>query len=396
MPLSINDVITATTAAEVQQEILDLCATGNLKVTAWQPGSVVRTMIAIISEVIARKSTMEVEIARGGFGDLASPLWAQLWAQQTYDVDFIPESAATGYVTLTNSSDPPQPYVLEPGDLIIAHAVTGKRYRNQDAVTIAASGDTENVAVAADEAGTDSDAAPDEITVVVAPGMPGVTVTNPEAVLGADEETTSALVARTRAKLASLSPNGPKDAYDFVARTQLDKFPAVNGSLLTSTSTPITRTRTAADPLTGAVSVYLATASGAPSPTDVLLVQAGIDRWAEPWCVLATALAAEEVLVPVTYRVFLRTTMTVAQVQATIAVALARYFSTVEVGGVRFADETGMDFGRLYVEEVDYVIHDAVAGVERVVVTDPPTNIISEPWQVPVLGTITGTVTVLR
>src|ERR1700761_1958191 len=104
MSLSITDIITPTAATEVEQEILSLCATGGLPTTSWQPGGVIRELIAIISQEIATKSLVEVQIASGGFGDLTQGAWAQLWAQAIYNVLFVPAAPATGYVTVTNSS----------------------------------------------------------------------------------------------------------------------------------------------------------------------------------------------------------------------------------------------------------------------------------------------------
>lgn len=392
MPLSIEDVITPTTAAEIEAEVLSLCATGGLATSSWQPGSVIRTVIAELSEVIARKSLVEVEIARGGLGDLASPDWAKLWAQQIYDVLFIPAAPASGYLKLINATA--TPHTLQIGALIVAHKTTGKTYRNQSIVNVAANATTPDFGILADELGTAGDAAPGEITKIITPGnLIGVTATNDAAVLGADEEATAALVARTRAKLGSLSPLGPKDAYDFVARTPLDQFPAVNGTLLTPTDTPITRSRTTLNMVNGDVEVYLATAGGAPTPTDVARVQEGFDRWAEPWGTTSVAYEAIEVAVPVTYRVWIRSSLTEAQIESIIADDLARYFAAIPVGGVVIAPDTGA----IYQEALTHVIHLAVLGIERVEVTAPAGEFVSiNPYEVPVLGTIVPEVTFLR
>lgn len=399
MTLTLTDVITPTTAAEIEQIVLDLCATADppLPVSSWQSGGVIRTMIAELSETISRYVLVDTEIAKGGFGDLASPEWAKLWAYQIYNVLFISARAATGYVTATNTT--PTPHDLDPGDLIVAHFSNGKTYRNQEFVTIVSNatdlgsglGVTPNIAVQADEVGTGSDAGPNDIRKIIAPGsLIGVTVSNPLAVLGADEELTEALVARTRAKLGSFSPLGPKSVYDYVARTPLDQFDPVDGILLTPTSTPITRSRTTGDFTTGQVVTYLGTAGGAAIPADVALVQLGFNRWAEPWGTKSSAAAASELSVFVSYRVWLKSSLTEAQVKGLINASLSRYFAAVPVGGVIVPPETGM----IYREAITFVIHTAVPGIVRVEVTAPAAEALSlAPYQVPVLLPTSATVT---
>ena len=392
MPLTLTDVITPTTAAEIEAEVLLLCATADppLPTSSWQPGSVVRTMIAEVSEMVARKALVETEIAKGGFGDLASPLWAKLWAQQIYDVIFVPAAVAKGDVDAVNTTG--TPHTLNPGDLILAHRTTGKTYRNQATITIPANATLSNIAVQADEVGTASNAAEGFVSKIIAPALIGVTVSNPLAILGADEEATVALVARTRAKLGSFSPLGPKDAYDYVARTPLDSFPPVNGNTLTPTSTPITRSRTSSNPATGDVVVYCATAGGAPSGGDIALVQLGFDRWAEPHCVRSIAAAAVNHTVNVTYRVWIKSSFTEAQVATIIATALSVYLSAIPVGGVLVPPDTGA----IYAESLTFIIHTALPGVVRVELTpDPFPDIVLTPDEVPVVGTISPTVTFL-
>ncbi len=378
MPLPIDQVITVTTADEIETEVLSLCATAELSTSAWQDGSVVRTIITILSQVIAAKSELEPEIAKGGLGDLASPEWAKIWAQSIYDVLFVEAASATGTVDLANSSA--TVYTPAAGELIVANTNSGQTYRNLNALTIPASGSLADVAIQADIVGIAGDAAPGEITTLVS-ALVGVTVTNPVAVLGADEETTSALVARTRAKLGSLSPLGPKDAYNYVAQTPE----------LAATSTPITRSKTTADSATGEVTVYCATAEGAPISGDIDIVQAALDKWAEPWCVTATAVAANELSVDITYQVWIRTSLTSAQVQTAIELALLHYLASVPVGGVVVPP----DDGSIYVESITHVIHTTFPGIERVLVTIPAADLDLAAYEVPVLGTITPTITII-
>lgn len=381
MPLTLESIITPTTADEVEQAVLDLCAAADppLPVTAWQPGSVVRTVIRSLSEDIAERALIDVEIAKGGFGDLGSPAWVKFWAEKIYNVVFVPAEPATGTVTFTNPTA--TPYSQAAGSVILAHSVTGKTYRNQAAITIPAFGSLPNVAISSDEVGTANDAAPGFVTVIVSPAMPGVTVTNPGAVLGADEEGAAALVQRTRDKLGSFSPLGPKEAYDYVAKTPE----------LSPTSSPITRTKTVADPATGIVTVYLATATGAPVGGDVAIVQAAFEEWAEPWTAASVAAAASNFSINVAYQAWIRSSLTQAQVESAIATALSTYLATVPVGGVEVAPADG----KVYVNKLEHVIFTALPGIELVAITVPAVDLAMTDNQVAILGTVTPTITSL-
>jgi phage-related baseplate assembly protein len=118
-----------------------------------------------------------------------------------------------------------------------------------------------------------------------------VTVTNAAAFVGTDEETDVDLKVRCVAKLGSLSPNGARDAYNFIARsaTRADGSPI-----------GITRVRTIPDGI-GGVDVYLATPSGGVTGTsgdpltDLGAVAAAIWETTEPLAVEATVASATKI-----------------------------------------------------------------------------------------------------
>jgi hypothetical protein len=379
MAVSLSDLLTPIGRDAMVNQLLAIAASLGLPTTSWQAGQPLRTMLNTIGQKLADFSEVVVVITQGGFGDLATDGWADLWAQSIYDETRIPAEPASGLVNALNSE--PTQYDHQPGEFIVAHAVTGKTYRNTAAISILASVGLADIAVEADEVGIVGNAAPGTITVVVTSDV-GVTVTNPLSVLGDDAETTAALVARCRAKLASLSPNGPKDAYNYIATTPA--FSAV--------ATPITRTNTTASPTTGAITVYLATAAGAPVAGDVTIVQAAIDEWAEPWTATATAQAAAEQVVPVTYQAWVvGSQLTDAQIEALIGAALATWFASLDIGGYVIPPDTGA----IYIDSLQQVIGLATPGILRVAVTLPAATVTIAPQTVAVLGTVTGTITKL-
>jgi len=380
MPLfSFSSLITPSTRAQMLESLLSIANTIGLTVTAWQSGQPVRTVLTTVSQKLSDLTQVAVEITRGGFGDLlSSDEWADQWAYSGYNVErVVAEPATTDSYELTNASA--TQYDLDPGELIVAHNVTGKTYRNTQAISILAN-DTTVIEIAADEVGTASNAAPGAIETLVTT-YDGVTGTNPEACLGADKEATPALVTRARAKFSSLSPAGPKNAYDYVARSPD----------LSPTSTPITRTNTVADPTTGEVSTYLATATGSPSGGDVAIVQTAFDEKVEPWCTKSTAVASADLTIPVTYTAWVSgTNLTQAQLETIFATALAAYFAALPIGGVIV--DAG---GTVYKDSLSQVIGQATPGVVRVTISAPAADVSVNPNEVPVLGTVTPTVNIL-
>lgn len=381
MSYAIDDLVTPVTDDEALATLLAIAASVGLPTTSWQSGQPLLTLLTIVANKIAELSQIAAEITKGGFGDLLpSDSWADLWAQSRFDVQRVASTQATGTVDAANASL--TNYTLAAGELIVAHAVTGKIYRNTQAIVILATVGLVDIAIAADEPGSASNAAPSTVTTVVST-LVGVTVSNPLSVLGTDKETTPVLVARARAKLAALSPNGPKDAYNYVVTT-----PEFTPSL----TTPITRTRTVTSETTGAVTVYAATAAGAPIAGDIVIAQTAVDDWAEPWGAVATVVAATPVTVPVTYQAWvLGSQLTELQLTTTIAGALAAWFATLDLGGYVIPPDTGA----IYVSALEQVIGQSTPGILRVVVSIPAADLVMTPNQVAVLGTITPTISVL-
>lgn len=387
MTTSLQDLVTPQTRDDVLASEITVAQSEGLDTTTWQVGSVIRTLMVIVAQIVSIFSSVIIEPIKGGFGDLLSTLaWAQVWAKGLYNVDAITAQPATGALTITNPTA--KNYLWPPGEIIVAHSVTGRTYRNVAQVTIPANATVTDVQIASDGVGTTNNAAPGLITVLVGPSMDQVTVTNPLSVLGADDETVSALVVRARESLAALSPDGPKDAYNYIAKTPA--FAAV--------ATPITKAATFADPNTGLVTVYLATADGAPVASDVAIVQTAIDKWAEPWCVSATAVAADNLSVDVTYTVWVKTSsLSATQIKNAIANALAVFFSgtdTNPIGGIVTPPATGF----VYVDSLIVVISTATLdsgtslGVVRADIATPSTDVSVAKNQIAVLGTVTGTV----
>ncbi len=375
---SITDLFTASTRDEIMGEILTIASDVGLAITAWQSGQPSRTIFAILSQKIADTTLANAEVIKGGYLDSATGAWLTLLAQCLYKVTRLPAQYATGNsLEITNSSTANVEYLA--GEMIVAHEITGATYRNT-ADLVLAPGVTSSIVILADVAGVASNAAAGKVTVIANPDL---AVTNLEAILGSDAETDDELRERCRNKLDALSPNGPRDVYSFIAKTPE----------YSATSVPITRVSPVTDPTTGVITVYLATAAGAPSGGDVAIVDTAFDLWATPLCTTAVAAAASALSVPVTYQVWIKgTVLTSSQIEDAIADALDVYFKTIPIGGdIVDPDVTG------YVRTglLELVIGKAVAGIVKVAIAAPTGDVTLTAGQVPTLGTVTPTVTVI-
>jgi hypothetical protein len=110
------------------------------------------------------------------------------------------------------------------------------------------------------------------------------------AAVASDEPTPDEIDALCRATLGALSPNGPADAYEYVA---------LNSEL--TGVTEINRAHTIDDSATGDVTLVVASASGTVSGPSLTAVQDAVEIWATPNCVTPTVISATPVPQAVTY-----------------------------------------------------------------------------------------------
>jgi hypothetical protein len=126
--------------------------------------------------------------------------------------------------------------------------------------------------VAADVAGAAGTAATRTLTQPVV-SLLGVVCANLDPLLGTDAETNALLVARCRAKLGALSPNGPAQAYTYVALSASQILAALDPPVAL-TFGPITRVLVTADPGSGTVTTTIANALGSTDGAIGLVVTA--------------------------------------------------------------------------------------------------------------------------
>ncbi len=288
---TVDELLTNTTPEAVKAQVFALLAASGVSVTAWQPLSPMRAVVDACSRLLAASQNLQTTVNRGGFRDTANANWLATTSRQTYGVDKILATYALGAITLTNAGG--GVYDLDPGDLILKNTTTGKTYTNTAAIHIPATDVVLDAPIRATEIGADSNAAIGEVDDLVTTLL-GVTCSNAAAVVGEDAETSDALRARDTDSLGALSPDGPKEAYNYVAKT-----PTLNGGVT------VNRTKTLDPPGDGTLTVVVAGPGGALSGPEVALIQTGIDDNAEPATVTATVISATAVPLTITTDVYL-------------------------------------------------------------------------------------------
>lgn len=385
MTVTLADLTAPLTVEEAQTALYAAMAARGLTATSWKPGAIARTIVYAVALLVAALSLLISLVAEGGFLTLAKEDWLTLLARYNFAVERNPGTQATFLQRFDNAGG--GVYSGGAGDLVVSSSVNGKSYRSTGAWSIGALATDVLIEVEAVEVGTGSNAAPGDVDTMVSV-LTGVTTTNPNAVVAEDVEEDPALELRCEEKLGSLSPNGPRDAYAYFARTAR----TTDGS-----PTGVTRVRVVADGF-GNVDVYLADADGGIAgsvgdlTTPLGAADDAIQRNAVPECVTETTHAASAHSVAVTYEYWLDDTtgQTDGQIEAAVAAALAAFMAARPIGGDQIVGEST---GRVYKSAIEGAIAATFPGSTiRVSVTLPAADVDVTATQVPTLGAVSGTV----
>lgn len=386
---TLKELTTALTSAEIRDRIYQALAAFGVRTAGWKPGATARTIIAGVSIILAAFSRLQADIAKSGFLELAEGDWLEIVARNVYGVEKNKGSFASGNVSLTNAGG--GVFTVGVGETVVTNTTTGKTYANVEAYTLAALETNKIVAVQAVESGSASTASAGDIDAFETT-MLGVSVTNPTALVGLDAETDPVLRGRCRAKIGTLSPNGPKDAYFFVAVTAE-----------TSEGVPcgVTRVTTVADGA-GGVTVYVASASGPLVGTSGDLttpfgaVESAVHLLVEPLGINATVTNATALVVAASYFVYVKNlTLSAAELETVIEAKLAEALAVIPIGGAR---TTAIGLGNVYTDLIESVISEEtkkVASFINLNMSIPAADVPVAANEAPVLGVVTPNVVVV-
>jgi hypothetical protein len=383
--VSLASLLIQETKAAIYSAGLSIASAVGLPVSSWQPGDPTRTLFYAQAEKLEKLDAIQAQSIRARFLDYAEGDWLTILADQQFGVVVPSATYASTEVVLTNNGG--GVYGLAAGDLTFKSTLSGKTYRNTTGGTLAAkvgsTPGTLTITVVADEPGSDSSAGAGEIDALVTTLL-GVTCSNPLAAIGVDKQSDATTRQQCRDRLGRLSPNGPREAYADVARD----------SSLTGTS-GITRVRAYGDSTNGAVTVYLAGPSGAVSSADRTLVETAILKWATPLCITPFVLSCTNVVVPVTYQlwVYKSCNKTAGEVASDVQAALSQMLAARPIGGDIIAPSTT---GILSQSLIESTIRSVYPQAFRVVVSSPASDVSLANGLVAALGTVTATVNIVE
>lgn len=377
---TLSDLFSKATKVAIYELALEVASSLGLDTTTWQAGDPTRSLYHVLSEKLASLEETISGYISSGFLDFASGDWLKALAAQRYGVIAPEPTFATTTVTLTNNGG--GLFIIEPNDLTFKNASTGKTYHNTTGGTLASGpATTLDLTVEADEAGTESNASAGQITQLVTTLLQ-VTCSNAAAAVASDGWSDDVIKRQCRAALDYLSP--AKGAYNYVALN----------STLTGTN-EVTRARTYSDSSTGAVSVYIAGPAGAVGSGVVADVQEAVLEHCTPLCITPTVQSVTNVTVAVTYElwVYKSCNKTTDEVKADVNTALAKMLAERPIGGDIIPPATT---GALYVSLIESTIRAVYPQVFRVNVSLPASDVALTNGQVPVLGTVNGTVNLVN
>lgn len=370
---SLDSLTTPQTVAQITAAIYASLAIQGVNVTLWKAGAPTRTLIAGLAIILAAFSQLQAALARMSFLALATGNWLSLVAFYVFGVTRDPGSFATGSLALTNTAGG----VFSYAPFAVTFTNGSKTYKNVTAISLAAHG-SQTITIQATELGSASSAGANTITTLVTP-LPGVTCTNASALVGNDEEDDATLRLRCSEKLGTLSPNGPRDAYAFIARgaTRAD-----------GSSIGVTRVRTIADGI-GGIDAYFATGSGGVTgtvgnlTTDLGIVDDDLQRLCAPLGITLRSHSAGTVSIAVTYEVWISATdtRTDADIEAAIVAALDAFIAARPIGGDQITPPNGL----VTKSALEDVVGAAVNALKRSV-TVPATDVAVATTQAPVAG----------
>lgn len=355
MATTLADLLATKSVDQVLAELLTAVAA--MPTTAWQEGSVPRTLLKADATALADLHQTVALIAAGGFGSTAVGAWQTLFAKSRYDLDRFEATFAAGVfrVACAGSSGP---YTITASALLVT-TPSGKRYRSSNTSNVVvSSGGYQDIPVKAESPGSDFNIAAATALTIVSPAFAGLSVTNPalggsstwQTTIARDAETDDELRERSRERWGTLG--GFND--DAV------KFWASSATLGDGTSAGITRVKVDARDGLGGYRVLVAGANGAASGPEVTAAQASIDLHKNKTDT-ANVVTATNRVVTVTAQVFARGGLNSDQI--------------TELGNRLFALASSVDIAEtLYLSDLFYELSRALSDgtvVDHVEIASP-------------------------
>lgn len=364
MTISILSLFNVDTFDAILQVGLDVAQAIGLPVSSWRTGDPTRSTYTYLARVLATHSESNAAYIQGGFLSTAGEQWGEVVASEVYGVDRPQDTASTPTVTLHNGGG--GVYTIDAGDLTVKSTATGITFHNTTGGALNP-GNTVTFNLVADAAGSLGTVTVNEIDAFVTTFL-GVTITGSTASVGIDKQSLDALKRDCADTRGALSPSGPPDAYEYVARS----------SKLTGIATPL-RSRSTNDSDTNTVTLYICDSSGTADTDTVDAVQSAIETWANPLCTTAVVVSATPSIITIAGTIY--GTSLPSDAVARLTAALTTYFASLPI-----ADETG---GTVFVTPITALFHETIPEITHVLLAAPASDTAYVQGNVPIIGTVT-------
>lgn len=322
----INDLCKSLTPDEVRTTLYMILNKLGINTTAFQPGSAIRTVLAAVSTLFSVYTEWAGAAIRGLHLFTATGDWLDVIAELDYSTTRNIASRAGGHVLIENTSA--GLYEYEPNSLTLKYYKNGivYYYSNKDAVTFN-NAEIKTVFIEAEVLGSAPNFIPitvPDTTSFTAVGNDNLIISVNTSLLGTDAETDQSLQNRAYLQASAISPNGPSDAYRYVATSTLDSNGAPIASKATVYATP------------GNVQVYVATDVGsAVDPVGLEILRARIQTTVVPLGVQFTIDSCTEKPISIFYKVYCKKNTTYTQdiIKELIVDKLSKWISEYPIGG---------------------------------------------------------------
>lgn len=368
MTFSVLDLFTVQGAVDWLNFGLGVANDLGLITTTWRVGDPTKVTFNFVARALAARDGVAAEYAKSAFLSSATGEWKTIVAREVYGIEREEAQYATSTLALSNGGG--GHYDEAPGDIVFKSTLSGKTYRSTSQILLTGLGSACTVDVVADEAGSDSSAALNEIDDFVTTLLL-VTVTGSTVAVGIDEQSDDSLQADCEASRGALSPDGPDDAYDSVVRSS-----KLTGVL------DITRSATEGDSGDLTVTVYVAGPSGPVAGASVTAAQSAVETWATPIGFMPTVVNA--IADPINITASIRGDSLPLDAATKISAAQALLFAGLPLGR-----DTGYD---LDPTTITTATRNAVPEIEGMPVYTPAAPVHIAAGHVPVLGSVTITV----
>ncbi len=214
MSLTVEQIQSIVTKEDALELVLDQFEALGFPARSYQSGSVNRTEIEYIAELLASASGVTSDISKGGFNDTATDDGLTAFSSSHYENDRVGATRTIGDIKITVASGS-GPYSPAIGEVIVEDPDLNLRYRSLTALVLTSAAEVTG-SFQAEVAGGDSNSPSGGDIDTLISSFAGVTVTNDAdwvTTNGSDAEEDPELKTRNSTKWTLLSENSPKGIF---------------------------------------------------------------------------------------------------------------------------------------------------------------------------------------